>query len=284
MNHTSSISSLGAYAILAMATSGTLAQDATTTFDAGTEGWVGGHGTFVDTDTSGNRFLRSIDETFGVHYTNNTHTGFLGDYTASETITISVDVRVDKIDTDNIPDGRSSQQTRSLVLNLRNSSFGSGGIFPYGAVIFVLDNQINQTNNAQWQTFSTTFDPNSVELPAGWIGFGGSDDADGPVLPEGATFADILTNVDEISLSTFVPGEFYLQIFFDFSVDNFSITRNAPSCQADLNDDGSLNFFDVSAFLNAFSASDPVADFTGDGLFNFFDVSAFLNAFSAGCP
>ncbi len=53
---------------------------------------------------------------------------------------------------------------------------------------------------------------------------------------------------------------------------------------ADLNGDGDLNFFDVSAFLSAFGNSDPVADFNGDGEFNFFDVSAFLNAFGDGCP
>jgi len=56
------------------------------------------------------------------------------------------------------------------------------------------------------------------------------------------------------------------------------------TCLADLTGDGSLNFFDVSAFLSAFSAMDPAADFTGDGQFNFFDVSAFLSAFAAGCP
>jgi len=56
-----------------------------------------------------------------------------------------------------------------------------------------------------------------------------------------------------------------------------------PLCQADLNHDGTLNFFDVSAFLSAFAAQDPIADFTGEGSFNFFDVSAFLVAYSAGC-
>lgn len=61
-------------------------------------------------------------------------------------------------------------------------------------------------------------------------------------------------------------------------------TGEATVCVADLTGDGLLNFFDVSAFLNAFSAEEPAADFTGDGLYNFFDVSAFLNAFSAGCP
>ena len=58
----------------------------------------------------------------------------------------------------------------------------------------------------------------------------------------------------------------------------------AATCPADLNGDGVLNFFDVSAFLNAFGAMEPVADFNGDGMFNFFDVSAFLNSFGAGCP
>ncbi|MFG0247067.1 MAG: GC-type dockerin domain-anchored protein [Phycisphaerales bacterium JB052] len=57
-----------------------------------------------------------------------------------------------------------------------------------------------------------------------------------------------------------------------------------PSCAADLNGDGSLDFFDVSMFLTAYSAMDPVADFNGDGSYDFFDVSAFLTAYNAGCP
>lgn len=65
---------------------------------------------------------------------------------------------------------------------------------------------------------------------------------------------------------------------------DFGTITLPSSCPADLTGDGLLNFFDVSAFLNAFAAQDPIADFTGDGLFNFFDVSGFLNAFNAGCP
>lgn len=56
------------------------------------------------------------------------------------------------------------------------------------------------------------------------------------------------------------------------------------SCPADFNNDGTLNFFDISAFLSAFNSADPAADFTNDGTLNFFDISAFLTAFSAGCP
>ena len=59
---------------------------------------------------------------------------------------------------------------------------------------------------------------------------------------------------------------------------------NELTLWADFNGDGLSDFFDVSAFLNAFSAGSSAADLTGDGMFDFFDVSAFLSAFGAGCP
>jgi hypothetical protein len=55
-------------------------------------------------------------------------------------------------------------------------------------------------------------------------------------------------------------------------------------CAADFTGDGVLDFFDVQAFLQAFSAQDPSADFTTDTVFDFFDVQAFLQAFASGCP
>ncbi len=60
--------------------------------------------------------------------------------------------------------------------------------------------------------------------------------------------------------------------------------RIGSPCLADLNGDGSLDFFDVSAFLTAYNAQDLVADFNNDGQFNFFDVSDFLSAYTNGCP
>jgi hypothetical protein len=56
------------------------------------------------------------------------------------------------------------------------------------------------------------------------------------------------------------------------------------TCPADFNASGSLDFFDVAAFINAFTNAQPAADFNADGVFNFFDVSAFITAFTAGCP
>jgi hypothetical protein len=65
-----------------------------------------------------------------------------------------------------------------------------------------------------------------------------------------------------------------LRVFFGVS----------DGCGADLNLDGALDFFDVSAFLGFYSEERPIADFTRDGVFDFFDLSAFLGAFSQGCP
>ncbi|MBO6514141.1 MAG: c-type cytochrome [Phycisphaerales bacterium] len=56
------------------------------------------------------------------------------------------------------------------------------------------------------------------------------------------------------------------------------------SCSVDLNQDQNLDFFDISAFLDAFVTQAAIADWNSDGNFDFFDVSAFLNAFMRGCP
>jgi glycosidase len=49
-------------------------------------------------------------------------------------------------------------------------------------------------------------------------------------------------------------------------------------CAPDLNGDGDLDFFDVSALLNG------TVDYNDDGSFDFFDISAFLQDLSTGCP
>ncbi|MGV6815042.1 MAG: GC-type dockerin domain-anchored protein [Phycisphaerales bacterium] len=63
----------------------------------------------------------------------------------------------------------------------------------------------------------------------------------------------------------------------------FVATPNFDSCIADFNNDGTLDFFDISAFVSSFSAMDPQADLNNDGLFDFFDISAFVAAYAQGC-
>ena len=72
--------------------------------------------------------------------------------------------------------------------------------------------------------------------------------------------------------------------FYDgmFRATNITLLFDPPT-NVDFNNDGSLDFFDVSAFLTLFGARDPQSDINNDGNFDFFDVSAFLAAFSAGC-
>ena len=45
-----------------------------------------------------------------------------------------------------------------------------------------------------------------------------------------------------------------------------------------------LDLADIVAFVNAFTASDPLADLDGNSLFDLADLSAFVTAFAAGCP
>jgi len=55
-------------------------------------------------------------------------------------------------------------------------------------------------------------------------------------------------------------------------------------CTPDFNNDGTLNFLDISAFITALDSQDPTADINADARWNFFDISTFLTLFAQGCP
>lgn len=64
-----------------------------------------------------------------------------------------------------------------------------------------------------------------------------------------------------------------------------TLTVTLGVCPADVNADGSVNFFDIAGFITLYNASDPAADIAAPfGTWNFFDVSAFLASYAAGCP
>lgn len=96
------------------------------------------------------------------------------------------------------------------------------------------------------------------------------------------TISDFVDPTDQIRVR-FIASDLGDGSIVEAGLDDLRLESvGCDSNPADLNGDGTLDFFDVSAFLNAFNAQDPVADFTGDGVFDFFDVSAFLAAFSQG--
>ena len=83
-------------------------------------------------------------------------------------------------------------------------------------------------------SFDLKVDQIAVALPAGWGGFGAEDpNTFEPILPDGVTYADIMANVDEMVISTLLPGYFFTFDDYDVTLDNISIsTVPAPSALA----------------------------------------------------
>lgn len=112
------------------------------------------------------------------------------------------------------------------------------------------------------------------------------DGTSGGWIETGFNVADFVSLTSTVRVK-FVASDLGAGSIVEAAIDDvriLGVSCSADTCPADLTVDGILDFFDVSAFLGAYNAQDPVADFTGDGTFDFFDVSAFLNAFNAGCP
>ena len=94
--------------------------------------------------------------------------------------------------------------------------------------------------------------------------------------------ADTFVATDQMRIR-FIASDHFSGSIVEAGVDDLRIESVGCSANpADINGDGVLNFFDVSAFLSAFGNLEPVADFNNDGVWNFFDVSAFLAAFANG--
>ncbi len=197
--------------------------------DGTTQGWDGPQGfggaTSVDPTygVGGSGGLRTQFNNFGIDFYNNTNSDFLGDYTQYESVTVSVDLRIDQIGFAGLG------ITRPFALELRSFDLAADG-YPWASVYLLFDWYGADSFNG-FMTLSATFDPNATELPAGWGGFGGPEDpvTFEPQLPAGVTFADIMGDVDEIAFTTILPGYFFTFDDYDVTLDNISITRVVPA-------------------------------------------------------
>ena len=70
----------------------------------------------------------------------------------------------------------------------------------------------------------------------------------------------------------------------DAGLRTYSFDGCSLPCAIDFNNDGALDFFDVTEFIQRFTAEDFSVDYNNDEQLNFFDVTAFIVAFQAGCP
>ncbi|MBO6513617.1 MAG: hypothetical protein JJ974_06620 [Phycisphaerales bacterium] len=68
------------------------------------------------------------------------------------------------------------------------------------------------------------------------------------------------------------------------TLDSIEVNEINAVCVPDLNADGVLDFFDISAFLSLYQAQDSQADLNDDQVWDFFDVSSFLAGYAQGCP
>lgn len=83
----------------------------------------------------------------------------------------------------------------------------------------------------------------------------------------------------------FADGMLAVSAFFDdlLAFDTGRVYLYETLCPADLNRDGSVNFFDVTVFIAAIADQDSIGDFNDDGMSNFFDIAPFINAYQVGC-
>ena len=269
-----------ALAVAGLAT-GALAQDVITTFDNGTEDWsVSGRD---DISVTGGNPGANMDvflfDVFGADIRNTDNAAFHGDYTQRGAQRLTCDILIDSIDFFGTP------VSRELVVELRTNQTSSTGA-PYVSVWYSLG--ILTADNPGWHTYSVDImDPNATELPDGWGGTGAEDpNTFEPLLDPAFTFADVLSQVDSIHFTTFVPGFFFGFTNFDMSVDNVGIIDLPDiTCPVDWNGDGLVNSDDFFAFTNDFIANAD-ADYNGDGVTNSDDFFGFIQDFlapPAGC-
>ncbi len=193
---------------------------ATVDFANGTAGWEGlphhgQTGSWIETplDSSSSYFRTVNPDTFFLNWSTTTNQAFLGDYTQSGTVTLGIDVLASTITFE----GR--EVPRQMVVQLIDYDNPAGDA-PYTSVWYDLGTIQAGTG---WQHLSVTIgDTSSTTLPAGWGGDGATV-GDGPGLPDGRTFADVLASVDEVRFTTAVPGYLYGYTYYDVSVDNISI-------------------------------------------------------------
>jgi hypothetical protein len=188
----------------------------TVDFSGGAAGWDGN--AFVDATLGHDApALHSQIETFGLSWRNDTNSAFVGNYTASSSITLGLDVLASSITFEGI------DVSRELIVSLVDKGDPANGV-PDAMVWYDLGTL--SSANPDWTHYSVTLDTASTALPSGW----GADDGEGDlVLPPGRTFNSVLANVDEISFSTYVPGYFYGYTDFDVAADNISINRDVTA-------------------------------------------------------
>jgi hypothetical protein len=257
------ITSLIVAASLALAPAA-LADTVVVDFESGAEGWTGPQGpggvTTID-PANGNpgANMHTVFSNFGIAFKNSSPE-FAQDLTQHDSVTLSVDLKVESIDFFGAP------VTRPWFVEIRD--FDNAEPYPWVSVWYLFD----WVGTADWTTWSVTIDDtSSVDLPAGWGGYGAEDPKTfEPILPEGRTFADVLAGADEIAFSTLLPGFFFGETQFNVRLDNITIITEMAG---DVNGDEVVNFADILAIIGQWGFCPGCSgDLDGDNQVGFSDI------------
>jgi hypothetical protein len=92
-------------------------------------------------------------------------------------------------------------------------------------------------------------------------------------------------NVNPLEVMDINDKGVILMRVFDNTVPGYAMVLLVPAagCEADFNEDGSLDILDFVAFQDAFTSGDSNADCNDDGVLNILDFVCFQGVFEAGC-
>jgi hypothetical protein len=155
----------------------------------------------------------------------------------------------------------------SFALPLDPDAYGLQLFFPSTSGTVSFSNSALIADHIQWNTSATSA--------------GSAEARTSQAVSEGlwtSTGVFIETASDSTSLELTDEGDGRLHGPANYTVS----TPNA--CPADLDNSGSLNFGDVSAFLTLYGNGDLAADLDNSGSLNFGDVTTFLTLYAQGCP
>lgn len=194
------------------------------TFENGAGGWLlNGNQVLFDGGNPGRYLGVPLVDSFGLRL--NTTTGpLIGDLTRFGGLEFSLDMRTFQFSTL----GGTPLDPRSRPFALEFVDFGDGtpgnraSVFVVGPHLpFVQDGWTNLTFSVPTTT--------GADLPAGWGGTGDFDQSTfEPILPAHRTFESVMRSVDEVRITTFVPGMIFGFALYEMGVDNL-VVRAIPA-------------------------------------------------------
>ncbi len=139
-----------------------------------------------------------------------------GDYTKLGPTKFSVDVRVFALD--NFWGDPLNPDWFPLVLQLHD--YGDPNDWDDNVSVWFLGKGLPQIEDG-WVRYEFLLpDPTQDALPPGWGGTGAENEWGEPILPPDRTWSSVLSSVDAVSFTTFVPGYFYGANWWEVGFDN----------------------------------------------------------------